>query len=307
MSASAAGNVSSSSSSTVLTVDTSSAPSYPVTSSLPPPVNPSAAIIQMSDKMIEGNVAAPATVTVVCPMPGLPVLQSARLIVNEAALNLPRHITQRVNTLLQDLGAPEHPLPTRVVCDLYDQVRQDAVALAALQTAINRRERELAVYRAVEKNSSAYESFSRDIVLPQGAMLYKLPHSHEVHPATTSTSLQPPPTPQRMQIANPHEYADLIGTLGIALLSVDVSALGDSDGVAAESGQTVVPTSVTGKKVAKRKSVGSEGGGDGDGVKKPAAKRSRPKSKSEGGMDAKAIAAAAAAAVAGGILNTAPE
>jgi hypothetical protein len=295
-----------------LTVDTSTSAiaAYPATSSLPAVTAPSAAVVHPSEKAAEASAeseAAASTVTVVAPRPGMPILQSARLIVNEAALNIPRHITQRVNTLLQDLGAPEHPLPTRVVCDLYDQVRQEAVALAALQSAISRRERELAAYRAVEKNSSAYESFSRDIVLPHGAMLYKLPHAHEALPVASASSSQPPPSPQRMQILNPHEYADLIGTLGIALLSVDVSTLGESDGTTAATGSTVATAAASGKKVAKRKSTGSEGGMDGDATKKPPAKRSRPKIKTEGGMDAQAIAAAAAAAVAGGILNTAPE
>lgn len=80
--------------------------------------------------------------------PGSAYLQSNRLIINEAALKLSPNIIKKMNILLQDLGAPEQPLPTKMVADLYDQVRKESMALLSIQSIIKKKEKELAEVRA---------------------------------------------------------------------------------------------------------------------------------------------------------------
>ena len=54
-----------------------------------------------------------------------------------------------MNCLLREFGAPETPLPTRAVCDTYDDVKRDIVALLSLHNAIQRKEKEIATLRGL--------------------------------------------------------------------------------------------------------------------------------------------------------------
>ena len=86
------------------------------------------------------------------PGPGKPCLQSCRLYVSEQSLGLSKTLTKKLNCLFRDIGAPENPVPTRAICDLYDQVRHDAVALLSLQSTIAKKEKDLAALRAQTSN-----------------------------------------------------------------------------------------------------------------------------------------------------------
>ena len=56
--------------------------------------------------------------------PGRPGLQSSRLVVNENSSALSKTLVRKMGALLKELGAPEAPIPTRTVCDMFDQVGQ---------------------------------------------------------------------------------------------------------------------------------------------------------------------------------------
>ena len=54
-----------------------------------------------------------------------------------------------MNSFLRELGAPENPLPTRAVCDTYDSVKRETVALLSLHNAIQKKEKEIATLRGL--------------------------------------------------------------------------------------------------------------------------------------------------------------
>lgn len=54
--------------------------------------------------------------------PGRPGLQSSRLVYDDSSMGLSKTLMRKMSTLLKELGAPEQPVPTRAVCDMYDQV-----------------------------------------------------------------------------------------------------------------------------------------------------------------------------------------
>lgn len=56
------------------------------------------------------------------PAPGKPCLQSARLVTQNGNINLSKSLLIKSSLLLSEYGMPEHPLPTRAVCDIVDQV-----------------------------------------------------------------------------------------------------------------------------------------------------------------------------------------
>lgn len=127
---------------------------YHIPVSLPPEAILSAALVHERESI-------PPGISIHPPIPGRPALQSSRLIITEPALGLPKILVKKMNTLLQDLGAPEFPLPTKTVCDLYDQVRKEAAILLNLQQAILKKEKELGVYRAVQDSVAGAEGLGR--------------------------------------------------------------------------------------------------------------------------------------------------
>jgi DNA methyltransferase 1-associated protein 1 len=88
------------------------------------------------------------------PAAGRPALQSTRLQNTEQATALSKNLLKKMTCLLKELGVPDAPLATRAVCDTYDNVRRDAVALLSLQSTIQKKERELATLKAQYAGSS---------------------------------------------------------------------------------------------------------------------------------------------------------
>ena len=83
------------------------------------------------------------------PSAGKPCLQSTRLTSSDQSSGLSRVLLKKMNSLLRELGAPENPLPTRAVCDAYDGVKRDAVALLSLHNAIQKKEKEIATLKGL--------------------------------------------------------------------------------------------------------------------------------------------------------------
>lgn len=83
------------------------------------------------------------------PSSGKPCLQSTRLTSSDQSSGLSRLLIKKMNSLLREFGLPETPLPTRAVCDAYDGVKRDAVALLSLHNAIQRKEKEISILRGL--------------------------------------------------------------------------------------------------------------------------------------------------------------
>lgn len=83
------------------------------------------------------------------PSAGKPGLQSTRLTSSDQSSGLSRVLLKKMNCILRELGAPETPLPTRAVCDAYDGVKRDTVALLSLHNAIQKKEKEIATLRGL--------------------------------------------------------------------------------------------------------------------------------------------------------------
>lgn len=69
------------------------------------------------------------------PMPQNPYLQSGRLVPPGAGggAGLNKTMLTRLQQVLTELKIPARPLPTKAVCDLYDDVRKDILTLLTLQ------------------------------------------------------------------------------------------------------------------------------------------------------------------------------
>ena len=103
-------------------------------------------------------------------MVGKPALQSSRMLPAEQTTVVSKTLSKKLAILLKDLGLPDKMLPTKTVCDLYDQVRRDGTALLSLQSAITRRERDIAAL----KSGSPLEEYS-DIKLTSSLLTTKFP------------------------------------------------------------------------------------------------------------------------------------
>lgn len=80
-----------------------------------------------------------------------PDLQTRRMYLRSARLhNLPTpngigpRLVAKLNSLLNELDVPVRPMPTGLVCNAYDKLRQDAVKLLSLQRHLWNKRRELA-------------------------------------------------------------------------------------------------------------------------------------------------------------------
>lgn len=103
-------------------------------------------------------------------MVGKPALQSGRMLPPEQTTVVSKTLARKLAVLLKDLGLPDKMLPTKTVCDLYDQVRRDGTALLSLQSTITRREREIAAL----KSGTPLEEYA-DIKLANSLLTTKFP------------------------------------------------------------------------------------------------------------------------------------
>jgi DNA methyltransferase 1-associated protein 1 len=82
------------------------------------------------------------------PVAGKPYVQSSRLgILSDKIADLDKTLTKKMQVLLKELGVPTNPIPTRAVCDRYDELRKDTISLLSLQNVIENKEKQLAGLR----------------------------------------------------------------------------------------------------------------------------------------------------------------
>jgi len=76
------------------------------------------------------------------PVPGIPYLQSGRLVepATGGAAGLNKTLLSRMEAVLHELKVPPQLLPTQRNCDLYDAVRKDIVTLLILQKNVLQKE-----------------------------------------------------------------------------------------------------------------------------------------------------------------------
>jgi len=77
------------------------------------------------------------------PTAGTPYLQSGRIGHPGPDCGISKSILKRMDQVLKEMGIKERPLPTKRVCDLYDNVRRDMVALLTLQKIMLKTEAEV--------------------------------------------------------------------------------------------------------------------------------------------------------------------
>jgi DNA methyltransferase 1-associated protein 1 len=98
---------------------------------------PGTAIVENPD-LLNQSFASTAPV----PMPQNPYLQSGRLAPPAAggSVGLNKSMLTRMQQVLTELKIPARPLPTKRVCDVYDQVRKDILTLITLQKLVMQKE-----------------------------------------------------------------------------------------------------------------------------------------------------------------------
>ena len=117
----------------------------PVSSRGPSPVPRTSVAMGMgadaSFAMLDAQFASTAPI----PTPGIPYLQSGRLVNpstgGQMAIN--KTTLKRMDQILKELNVHERPLPTKRVCDIYDHVRKGALTLLTLQKAMLKKESEV--------------------------------------------------------------------------------------------------------------------------------------------------------------------
>ena len=77
------------------------------------------------------------------PSAGNPRLQSSRLVPLEFTQDIAKSLTKKMSLLLNELGMPENPLPTRAVCDLVDAVRKETATLLSIQNVLHKKDSEI--------------------------------------------------------------------------------------------------------------------------------------------------------------------
>ena len=77
------------------------------------------------------------------PASGKPALQSSRLMVVESAPGVGATLSRKANWMLRELQVPDYPIATRAVCDMLDNVRKNVFALLSVESALQKKEREL--------------------------------------------------------------------------------------------------------------------------------------------------------------------
>lgn len=81
------------------------------------------------------------------PQPGEPYLNSARLGIPLVPPRLQKGMLYKLKALLQDLGIPARPVPTKTVADMYDELRRDIVELFTLQKQVKQKEQQVEALR----------------------------------------------------------------------------------------------------------------------------------------------------------------
>ncbi len=82
------------------------------------------------------------------PVAGKPYVQSSRIgTLSDKITDLDKTLIKKMQVLLKELGVPANPIPTRAVCDRYDELRKDTISLLTLQNVIENKEKQLAGLR----------------------------------------------------------------------------------------------------------------------------------------------------------------
>ena len=121
------------------------------------------------------------------PVPGQPFLQSARLRVPEGSSGLSKGMITKLALILEELGVPPRPTPTKLVCDAYDALRRDIVSLLSLQKLATQKEAELKALRVAYEEQRAHASRAH-------ASSGRKDHPAQ-HGQGTQKRKMPPPTP----------------------------------------------------------------------------------------------------------------
>jgi len=126
--------------------------------------------------------AAPVDTLQHQPMAGQPCLQSARLLAAESGVGLSKSLVKKMQVFLKELlSVPDTLLPTRAVCDMYDQLRSDSITLLTLQTALAKKEKEVAHAKAQFPS-----------IFPGGPEVV-VPHHYSSTPSAELALMMPPP------------------------------------------------------------------------------------------------------------------
>jgi len=202
------------------------------------------------------------------PIPGKPFLQSGRLIVNETSLKLSKNLIKKVNTLLRDLGLLEFPIPTKMVCDYYDSIRQQAVSLISIHSIIKQKEKDLQLLRSKQNIAlGSLNPFTKEIKIPLSHQIVTLPTSQL---SASNSNISSYPNVLHQQVL-PNE-GDLVSSLGVGMI------LAETYNPSLSLQDTSSPNN-TSKKSSKRKLPTDATANEGDGNNNDAAKKSSKKSK----------------------------
>lgn len=116
----------------------------PVLSRGPSPVPPSGAdaIVSMDINSSYDMLNEQFSSTAPTPTPGIPYLQSGRLVppATGGQFTINKTTLKRMEQILNELSVKDRPLPTNRVCDMYDHVRKGALTLLTLQKIMLKRE-----------------------------------------------------------------------------------------------------------------------------------------------------------------------
>lgn len=110
--------------------------------------------VDASFAMLDAQFAATAPV----PTPGIPYLQSGRLVspATGGQMSISKATLKKMEQILKELNVNDRPLPTKRVCDMYDHVRKGALTLLTLQKAMLKKESEVTTRRnKLEKAAGA--------------------------------------------------------------------------------------------------------------------------------------------------------
>mmetsp|Transcript_16202 Transcript_16202/g.33836 ORF Transcript_16202/g.33836 Transcript_16202/m.33836 type:complete len:174 (-) Transcript_16202:95-616(-) len=89
---------------------------------------------------------------------GVPFRQSCRLEAPMEKPGLSKQLIEKMNMVLSECKVPERPIPTRTVCDLYDQLRRDVVTLLSLQKTASKIEADLQAMRHRPAEAAAQQA-----------------------------------------------------------------------------------------------------------------------------------------------------
>ena len=147
------------------------------------------------------NLTTSFAATAPVPTPGTPYLQSGRLFAPALGGGLNKSTLKQMEEILGELKVKE-PIATKRACDLYDEVRKDALTLLILQKIVLRKEAEVMTKReklvdalgvgngppAVEEKTESKKRKKNDLAKqPVASSVTTITHSEEVAPAAKKT------------------------------------------------------------------------------------------------------------------------